>query len=71
MLKTKKYSKKGFTLIEILVVIAIIAIIAAIAIPQYAAFRMRSYNAAAETDLRNFKTLIEGYYVEHNSYPAL
>jgi len=65
----KRRSQKGFTLIELLVVVAIIAILAAIAIPQFAAYRTRSYNAAAESDLRNFKTNMEAYYADYQQYP--
>jgi len=65
----KRRSQKGFTLIELLVVVAIIAILAAIAIPQFAAYRTRSYNAAAESDLRNFKTDMEAYYADYQQYP--
>lgn len=68
-LSKKKRSEKGFTLIELLVVVAIIAILAAIAIPQFAAYRTRSYNAAAESDLRNFKTDMEAYYADFQQYP--
>lgn len=60
---------KGFTLIELLVVVAIIAILAAIAIPQFSAYRIRTYNAAAESDIRNLKTLMEAYYYDYNQYP--
>ncbi len=68
-LSKKKRSQKGFTLIELLVVVAIIAILAAIAIPQFAAYRTRSYNASAESDLRNFKTNMEAYYADYQRYP--
>jgi type IV pilus assembly protein PilA len=55
----KKTNQKGFTLIELLIVIAIIAILAAIAIPQFSAYRIRGYNAAANSDVRNVKTAEE------------
>jgi type IV pilus assembly protein PilA len=59
---------EGFTLIELMIVIAIIGILAAIAIPQFSAYRMRSYNAAAEADLRNAATAQEAYYVDNQTY---
>ena len=60
--------QKGFTLIELMIVIAIIGILAAIAIPQFSAYRKRSYNAAAQSDLRNFATAQEAYYVDEATY---
>ncbi len=59
---------EGFTLIELMIVIAIIGILAAIAIPQFSAYRMRSYNAAAEADLRNAATAQEAYFVDNSHY---
>ncbi len=60
----------GFTLIELLVVIAIIGILAAIAIPQFAAYRKRGYQAQVWSDLRNAGTSQEAYYVDANTYAA-
>lgn len=59
---------KGFSLIEIVVVIAIIGILAAIAIPQFSKYRIRSYNAAAMSDLKNAVTAQESYYTENKVY---
>lgn len=60
--------KKGFTLIELLVTIAIVGILAAQAIPLYNQYRVRAFNSAAQSDLRNLKTGQEAYFIDFKTY---
>jgi prepilin-type N-terminal cleavage/methylation domain-containing protein len=60
-----KKNQKGFTLIELMIVIAIIGILAAIAIPQFNSYRKRAYNASANTDIKNAYTAAQAYFVDH------
>ena len=65
----KHRNQKGFTLIELMIVIAIIGILAAIAIPQFSSYRAKSYNSASLSDVRNLRTDLEAYYAEWDEYP--
>ncbi|MGP5554632.1 pilin [Psychrobacter celer] len=62
-------AQKGFTLIELMIVVAIIGILAAIAIPQYQNYVGRANVAAAVQTLSSNKTGLENYVMENGFFP--
>ncbi len=62
--KLANRDQKGFTLIELMIVIAIIGILAAIAIPNFVQYRKRAYDSAAKSDVKNAYTAAQAYFTD-------
>jgi|ERR1700693_2142835 len=66
----KLMNKKGFTLIELMIVVAIIGILAAIAIPNFLKYQAKSKQSEAKINLKGIFTSETSYFSEANSYGA-
>ncbi len=64
-----KKVQKGFTLIELMIVIAIIGILAAIAIPAYQNYTIRSQVTEGLSLADGWKTSISEYYAQNGKFP--
>ena len=65
-----KRVRKGFTLIEVMIVVAILAIVATIAYPSYQRYVQQSYRAQAQADLMEIAQFMERQYTITNAYPS-
>ncbi|MBM3210417.1 prepilin-type N-terminal cleavage/methylation domain-containing protein [Candidatus Saccharibacteria bacterium] len=66
----KNIQSRGFTIVELLIVIVVIAILAAITIVAYNGIQNRANDTAVQSDLRTLRTKIEMYKAENDLYPA-
>jgi type IV pilus assembly protein PilA len=67
----KKNLQKGFTLIELMIVVAIIAILAAIAIPAYQNYIAKSQFSESQTVADGIKLSTSEWYAQHGECPEL
>lgn len=64
------FRRKGFTLIELIIVIAVISILIGIALPRFRGMREEGLIAQAKGELRTLQTAVESYYIHNGSLPS-
>lgn len=65
-----KKAKKGFTLIEMLIVMAVVSILIAIIIPSYRGMQQDAWIAKAEKELQTLQVAVESFYRHNDRYPT-
>ena len=68
-LRMGKMKNKGFTLVELILVVSILGILAAIVLPSFQGNIATAKESAAKSDLMAMRTQIELYRLQHNQYP--
>ncbi|MCG9556193.1 MULTISPECIES: pilin [Vibrio] len=68
-MNNKRTNQKGFTLIELMIVVAVIGVLAAIAIPQYQTYVKKGAAGAAYATATALKTNVEDYIAVNGDYP--
>lgn len=66
-----KLKQRGFTIVELLIVIVVIGILAALVITTFTGIQQKARNTDRENDVRILHQQLEAYYAQNGRYPTL
>lgn len=69
-LKNRKLGGKGFTIVELLIVIVVIGILALLVITTYSGIQSKARNSKRQTDLQSLQTQLEAFFSQNGYYPT-
>jgi type IV pilus assembly protein PilA len=64
-----KLKSRGFTLVELLMIVAILSVLVVIALPMFSTYKAKAANASALSDLKIIRTMLDAYSVDNQGYP--
>ncbi len=70
-LKKRNLDNKGFTIVELLIVIVVIGILALLVITTYSGIQAKARNAKRQTDIQSVQTQLEAFFSQNGYYPSL
>ena len=70
-LNKRNLNNKGFTIVELLIVIVVIGILALLVITTYSGIQAKARNAKRQTDLQSIQTQLEAFFSQNGYYPSL
>ena len=62
-------NEKGFTLIELMVVLTVISTLSSIAVPNFLSYKVKARDAVVKADLKNSMRFLDLYFIENDTYP--
>jgi type II secretion system protein G len=66
-----KLKQRGFTIVELLIVIVVIGILAALVITTFTGIQQKARNTERQTDIKAIHGQVEAYYAQNGRYPTL
>ena len=71
MISLKKRNSRGFTIVELLIVIVVIGILALLVITTYSGIQSKARNSKRQTDVQSLQTQVEAFFSQNSFYPSL